>query len=578
MVYSVKSKIRIKGDLVVVRSLHVGGFGTSTNLDMPLAVNGQGQIYIPGTSLAGAFRGWMARVSDVAQVRSLWGYQPGSREPSDGGHASRVMIEDAVAYRSARHKKQGVAMTPRDIEIRSGVGIDRNTGTAAENFLYNRGVIPRGSVLSFELSVDILDDSRALDIKQAIDQLLLALTQEEIRLGAAKSRGLGRIRLENCQQPICDTPDSEGIAPLTLSNRQGMLAFLEHRSTPDYAPWSAPKSKQQSLPTLTVKLQWYPVEPLMVKSEMTGVVADILPLMESISDTQAAFLLPGASIKGALRTQGERIVRTLLPDLMEANQSFEEQIQLPLIESLFGVAAKPSATATASDVVTSGVAASETDSWETGLGALSIEDCFSDTQHPINTLQRLSQILKDDAAELEKVLNETGLSGKKFGSKVLGNAPRKIDTQLAYHVAIDRWTGGAADGFLYTNFEPFNIPWEPIELSLDFGRFRDKESKLAGVTLLLLLLRDMANKRIPLGYGTHRGLGTLTLTQADLAFSSHEAVPEKLRGVTATLNDLQRFEGIDDEILQVLNRAWGNWIVRVERAIATEQEKGGDRK
>ena len=63
MVYQVYSKIQIKGKLLVVRSLHVGGFGTSTNVDLPLAVNGQNQVYIPGTSLAGALRGWMGRLS-----------------------------------------------------------------------------------------------------------------------------------------------------------------------------------------------------------------------------------------------------------------------------------------------------------------------------------------------------------------------------------------------------------------------------------------------------------------------------------------------------------------------------------
>lgn len=565
MVYPVCSKIQIKGDLVVVRAIHVGGFGTSTNLDMPLAVNGQGQIYIPGTSLAGALRGWMVRTCKDDLVRSLWGYQPKDSDKNKG-HASRVMIEDAVAYRSAEAKREKQAMTPRDIEIRSGVGINRHSGTAADNFLYNRGVIPRGSVLQFELSVDILKESETAIIKQAIEQLLLGLDQEDIRIGAGKSRGLGRIRLKNCKQPKQENQCDEGIAPFMVSTRQGMLQYLQHRDQQKHVPWTEPASQEKTLPVLQIDIQWHPVEPLMVKSEMTGVAADILPLMGSVSDTECAFLLPGASIKGALRTQAERIIRTLLPALTQPDQSFEEQIQLPLINELFGIAADESTSEIAPDTT-------ETTTYQPGLGALSIEDCFSDTRHPADTLQQLSRIPRDNADELNRVLAETRLTNKTFGQNVFGNAKRKIDTQLAYHVAIDRWTGGAADGFLYANFEPFNIPWEPIELSIDFDRLADSNTQLAGVTLLLLLLRDMANKRIPLGYGTHRGLGTLTLTQAELTFSSHESIPDPLRGKHMTLTDLITLSDLDNAVCHELNQAWSDWLENTEKSQATEQSK-----
>lgn len=49
------------------------------------------------------------------------------------------------------------------------------------------------------------------------------------------------------------------------------------------------------------------------------------------------------------------------------------------------------------------------------------------------------------------------------------------DTQLGYHVGIDRWTGSGAEGFLYTTLEPFGVNWENIEISLNLHRLKQYE-------------------------------------------------------------------------------------------------------
>lgn len=573
MVYEVCSKIQVSGKLEVVRSLHVGGFGTSTNVDLPLAVNGQGEVYIPGTSLAGALRGWMATLCAPEDVNALWGYQPDAGSNSEG-HASRVMIEDAVAT-----LPNGNTMTLQDMELRSGVGIDRNSGTAAEGCLYNRGVIPRGASLEFELSVDITDAKKEAAIKHAIDQLLLAMQSEEIRLGAAKSRGLGRVKLVDCKQPLLSASESTsndaskntlGIQPLRISSRTGMLDFLAYRAEPKPTLQPiAPPETILALPRLILSLSWNPIGPLMVKSELTGDAVDILPLMGNV-DEKSAFLLPGASIKGALRTQAERIIRTVLQRPLDTENpaKFTNQIRLPLVDTLFGLAADDEkVNRKGSSEGTDAKADAQKDQWLPGLGALFIEDCFSDTRHPIDTLQRLSRVPKEPTQLLQDTLEETKLTG--------ANSKGNVDTQLAYHVAVDRWTGGAADSFLYTNLEPFNIPWESIELSLDFKRFpEDETQQLAGVALMLLLLRDMSDRRIPLGYGTNRGLGSMTLT--DVHFSTRGDLPEALKAFDDThwqANGFSplSFDSLEKTTLTTLNTAWGDWIEQQSTAERSEE-------
>ncbi len=78
----------------------------------------------------------------------------------------------------------------------------------------------------------------------------------------------------------------------------------------------------------------------------------------------------------------------------------------------------------------------------------------------------------------------------------------------ADHVAIDRWTGGAADKLLFTVLEPWNVQWEPIELSVDIARLGDEAHP--SLALLMLVLRDLRDRRLPIGQGTTRGFGDIT--------------------------------------------------------------------
>lgn len=106
--------LRVTGALLTTSPLHIGGIGGDVDVDLALAMDGQGRLYAPGTSLAGALRNFMLRSSTEQDVNDLWGYQE-----QDRGHASFLLVED------------GLIQTVAAVEIREGVGIDRRTGAAA---------------------------------------------------------------------------------------------------------------------------------------------------------------------------------------------------------------------------------------------------------------------------------------------------------------------------------------------------------------------------------------------------------------------------------------------------------------
>ena len=75
-------------DLLVETPLHVGGASSDVRSDMPLAEDGRGRIYLPGTSLAGPMRAWS--VSEWGEDTYPWGPPPRER-----GDRVAVVISEA---------------------------------------------------------------------------------------------------------------------------------------------------------------------------------------------------------------------------------------------------------------------------------------------------------------------------------------------------------------------------------------------------------------------------------------------------------------------------------------------------
>ena len=492
MARNITSRLKVKGHLVAISPIHVGGIGGNAQTDMALALNGKGGYYIPGTSLAGALREWMGSESQF--TNALWGYQDAK---SDHGHASFVLVEDAPIQAKA--------------EIRDGVGIDRYYGTATEHFKFDRAILPRGSRIPLEITIEQSPHEDWERSKAEWISLLTALQNKEIRLGAAKTRGLGLVKLENLK-----------ILDQNFSTPDGILNTLRGNGTGITLGALSSQSVIQKYPKLHIEIEWQPISPVMVKAEADGIAVDSLPLV-SANGSGLTFVLPGSSIKGALRTQAERIMRTVLNQPVpndKSKQNFSNQLeQVELIRELFGAAAKIK------------------DKEQHGqIGALAVDDCYASLNISQNQWQAITSAEKE--LNLRNALNQAGLN----------------NTQQAFHVGIDRWTGGAADGFLYSTLEPMGVSWEPIHLTFDLRRVKEESNYLPAIALLFLLLRDLSTGKIPLGYGVNRGMGAIAINNIKLIGSGLETLLPSLNfplelqgGNTANLGQ---------EVLQGLTSAW----------------------
>jgi len=494
------------GRLVARSPIHVGGLdGGNPDSDMPLAVDGQGKYYIPGTSLAGALRQWTEVEQGASVARSLWGSQE-----SDMGDASLFTVEDSIVR---------VAVLP---EVRDGVGIDKKTGAAQRGIKYDTTILPRGTQIEFQCSVSVIHDSDGVDTEGALRLLVEALQSGRIRIGAQRTRGMGKVVLEDCRVTVAQ-----------MNTRQGIIDHLQgHDKAVTVESLHAPRAAGGH--RIEVAIYWHPTEPLMVKSGVDGIAVDGLPLVSSVDGDHVALVMPGSSIKGVLSSRASLIVRTMTGHDSEDGSRKADTV----LDRLFGTSRAKVTPKDAKDAPEDAVE---------GMGMMAVDDCYAKVSIDRVTWEAFTTALDDK--DVRRVLESAHLENK---------------LQEVYHVAIDRWTGGASDQKLFNQMEPQGIEWEPIYLSLDLSRLSDPaamkevtemqkrldQEQKGMVALLLLVLRDMACGRMPLGFGTNRGMGSMAVDRivlTPLGVSWMEEGANLDKGDIATL---------PVPLIEDLDRAW----------------------
>ena len=496
----VKERLLVAGELVACSALHAGAAEEDLVTDLPLARTGANEVYIPGTGLAGALRSWVERHFGREDAIALFGTVPSKGEDSRKGFASLIGIADAVASNQAF------------CEVRDGVGIDRRLGRAAERIKYDREIVAKGTRFSFAMTLDLplafagqperavgerpdrsevieplvaLNESR---VQAILGHLVKHLLDGRIALGAGKTRGLGSVRLEKVE-----------ISRLELADWTTVLDLLDLEGLPkvsaddlvDKDKGAVPKQ----LPELEITIGWEPRTPILVKADVEGLGVDMIPLFSG-NDDKLSPVIPGSSVKGAIRARAEAIAATALEIACEPD--LDQKARVPLIEFLFGAPGR-----------------SVDEGSKTGLAALAIADTYASVTIGADGFANLLAAGADADGP-----GALGRTGREIGDILPGMAPEP-------HVAIDRWLGGAADGLLFSVLEPRAVEW-PGEISvvLDCARLRcscDGKpacTPLAALAPLLLALSELARGEIALGHGGTRGLGEIAVSEITFAWAT----------------------------------------------------------
>lgn len=455
---TIVGKVQVRGDLVARTPISVGGLGAGEHVDLDVAVDGSGRFYIPGTSLAGPMRAWLEKnVESTKLVKELFGF---IEQTGNGGQASLLFIEDSFV--------EGSPARGAVRERRHGIALREDTGTVADGFFYTRGLLPRGTRFPLEMELDI-DKSAELETEHpagALALLLKALCEGKVRFGACKTRGMGALRLEDLRVDYYDFAKDTGALDRWLTSgssseaRESLGLEQELEALKDFG---TPERKEQRL--FEILIHWRALSPVMVKAGRDGVETDMLPLMSGVGGTgKIAPVIPGSSVKGALRAQAHRILHTLFGQKGEKISDKPEY--LGLLDALFG-----------------------STEW---AGRLSVDDIYYKPEAPVSP----KAWLEEDVNALDAI------------------------TERHQHVAIDRFTGGASEGALY-NARPVKRDeggkksgWEPIRLAVDLSGFSESEGRTV-LALLKLLIRDLEDGYISIGFGSRRGMGEIAVESVD---------------------------------------------------------------
>jgi CRISPR/Cas system CSM-associated protein Csm3 (group 7 of RAMP superfamily) len=446
-------------------------------------------------------------------------------------------------------------------------------------------VLPTGTRIPLRMTVDCTKD---IDARGEIRALLEALMRGDIRIGAAKTRGLGRVILKDVH-----------VERFEIGTRDGVLAFLQTRGA------TQPSGNKQGLemlgpaksgrehPRIRIDIDWAPKGPVMVKAGADGAVVDMMPLVTANGAGGAAPVIPGASSKGALRQHSERILATVLQEPVAADkpgrQRFINQLmRLDLVETLYGAVKKRGEETTPAEDSHAG----GNQKPQPGLGALRIDDCLavlSLSRTEMDTIadgilpagrQPVAGNGADEAERRERTRTDA--------LKAAVNEATLHSIDIAHHVAIDRWTGGAADGALFTAAEP-RLKWNPLRIEIDKKRLVPASGEVikdadlvaqAAVALLLLTLKDMANGLVPLGFGVNRGYGEIDIRGVDFKMTNAPADhwAAALDGVRIAKRDDGRADFTLVDRLKPVAAAWEKYIDMREHAKAKAAAEAEARK
>jgi len=454
----------------------IGGVDTDAGVDVSPMFNGAGDVLVPGTSLAGVLRSWItANCADISplDIDNIFG------GIGDYSGASRIRIDD-VALRSI--SPGGILLSNID-----GVGIDRYTGAAAHGVKFDQTVVAGEPIGDLRIVCEIseLEDPLLSSAHKALQIIAAVLSQPTLRLGRGTTKGFGLFSAQNVS------------IQLQRASQDGLFQRLS--GSGETIDLAIPDAKALSQSTY-IDIEFASIGGVFTKASTAGTIVDVIPRVEPLNGS-AALILPATSIRGVLRSEAERIVRTLLSIHMSPEATHIDQVRVPLVDAMFG------ASPTAKDVADQSVVSTE----DTMIG----KACVS-TSAAFATIGKWDQWQNLLAIATRK--KSSAEDDRTNAEQELVKATDGIPLEFSHHVALDRWTGAAADKMLYTVLEPTSGQWSGLRLELDENRLGERY--LPALALLVHTLQSLHAGDIGLGWGTYRGHGTIQITRISISGSA----------------------------------------------------------
>jgi len=520
--------------------LHSGGIDEAVDRARPskkretvprrFARDGTGHPVLTGRSIKGAVRAACKKYFDETRKSHLWGGLSNQGAWASALTFHAVDLHNAEVFPGRGDGPGGDSGLP----TRMGIAIDRYWGAAGDTALFEHEYVPAGRPLTLTITAQAgsmprnrPDDPAAPfggvsecqpvtedDVERLFSIILGVLKSERVSFGGRRNAGWGRVRPDM-------RPGSERFWVLTrapLGTRDDLLSWLGNGYGEDMSERIEPIECGEP-DRVRINIEWNsPTGILVADPRLSRVESsderndlrgeddpdELVPTrhLRSGPGENAPIVLPGSSVRGALRSRASRIARTILAarhasvnDWSDTNVHDQLAHDPDLVQRLFGSTER--------------------------RGALTVLDTLASSN----------------------------------GS-----------TRLITHNAGDRWTGGVAEGTLYgeevhdAEWKNIVLELDLKALSNDDNRRgetqrsrpEDDNLRRAAWCLLGLVLAELATGTLPLGSRGTRGLGQVEVTSikveggrsigiGDQLFSAPakgagESVAEQILGRLRTVN------------------------------------------
>lgn len=275
---------------VCAQPLHIGS--ASGNKEEVLVHPADGMPFIQASGISGALRQYYVLAHGEAQAEKLFGARKFESDMNAQDGAGRIRFSDGRFCREnvVLELRPRVKINPQTGTCDSGIikGTDRQSGHK-----FNMEYIGAGAAFAF--SIYLLDDS----FKNGLEQALAAVHQGGVQFGGQKSNGCGFMKLTGLKRKIFDMAKAEDRRKWA---DEEMLADNEYENI-----FSDIKETGKMAAAYEVTVSGRTEGELLVKSIAVQDYGKDAPDSMNIQNAAKEYIVPGSSLKGAVRNQMERI-------------------------------------------------------------------------------------------------------------------------------------------------------------------------------------------------------------------------------------------------------------------------------
>ncbi len=287
----VTGRFLIKGKLDLESPLLIGT-GEKGYIDISVQKDDNGIPYIPASSMRGVLRHYFfnnltIQGTDKTQIEYFWG--------------SSKNQDDKDTYQSSFILEDLHALNKPNIVVRDGIKIDNKRGIAEDEKKFDYEVVEPGAEFGFNAEVVLRECFSKEMFLKIISTLISALENGQISLGSMTTKGFGRCRLSECK--VYEYDFTQG-----TNKAKDVILWLKGESTEeqlitlDLNEIFLPKKNKFSLKAI------FNIRNSLIVKTYTGMPKepDSIHIISAGKD-----ILPGTSLKGALRARAVKIINTL---------------------------------------------------------------------------------------------------------------------------------------------------------------------------------------------------------------------------------------------------------------------------